>query len=367
MKLAKLIGLSLAVLALGCTDATSLMVEVTSDDLAVPADVDALQFEVESDTGRSLNRTYRISGAWPHSLAVLPASSNDASATVTVTGLKGGSPVVRRIVGAQFVPGMQRRIEVRLDRACLGLPCAEGVDCVAGTCVGTSDPDGGVEMDGGVDAGPSDAGRPDPDGGFDGGTDGGLDGGMETDGGHDSGTPELDGGHSPPMTLLFTEYVEGTSNNKAVEIMNGTGASYDLSRCAIDRYSNGSHSATAIELSGTVPPGGFFVVCHNLIEDDSRCDLTSGALNHNGNDVLVLVCDGATVDSFGQIGFSGTAWVEPREGGISSVDHVLTRKCAVSSGDTDPSDAFVVEADWQGAPFTTAAALTSLGNRTECP
>lgn len=367
MKWANVVGLIAVVLALGCTDETSLLIEVTSGDLTVPADVDGLRFEIESDSGRKADETFSISGAWPHSLAVLPASSSDMAVTVTVTGLKDGAPVVRRVVGAQFLPKMQRRVEVRLDRACLGLPCPDGIDCVAGTCVGTGEPDGGVPMDGGTDAGPGDdAAMPDagePDGGVDAGSDGGTE--PEPDGGADSGTPMLDGGHSRPTTLLITEYVEGVANDKAIEIFNGTDAAVDLSACAIDRYSNGTTTPFSIALNGTVAPGGFFVLCHNQIADDSRCDATSGALNHNGNDVLVLVCEGATIDSFGQIGHEDP-WIG--ENGISSADHTLTRKCEITTGRTDPHAPFVIQAEWEGGRYISAdVSLTGLGNRTECP
>ena len=33
---------------------------------------------------------------------------------------------------------------------------------------------------------------------------------------------------TPPTTLFFSEYIEGSSNNKALEIYNGTGAVVDL-------------------------------------------------------------------------------------------------------------------------------------------
>ena len=49
MKWANVVGLIAVVLALGCTDETSLLIEVTSGDLTVPADVDGLRFEIESD------------------------------------------------------------------------------------------------------------------------------------------------------------------------------------------------------------------------------------------------------------------------------------------------------------------------------
>jgi len=52
--------------------------------------------------------------------------------------------------------------------------------------------------------------------------------------------------------LFISEYVEGWSNNKAIEIVNPTNASIDLSSYELRRYSNGSSSAdptTKIEIA----------------------------------------------------------------------------------------------------------------------
>jgi hypothetical protein len=53
--------------------------------------------------------------------------------------------------------------------------------------------------------------------------------------------------------LLISEYIEGSSNNKAIEIFNGTGAPVDLSNYKLELYSNGSAppSSTLI-LSGSL-------------------------------------------------------------------------------------------------------------------
>ena len=45
--------------------------------------------------------------------------------------------------------------------------------------------------------------------------------------------------------LFISEYVEGWSNNKAIELVNPTNAPIDLSQYELRRYSNGSSSADA--------------------------------------------------------------------------------------------------------------------------
>ena len=55
--------------------------------------------------------------------------------------------------------------------------------------------------------------------------------------------------------LFISEYVEGWSNNKALEIYNPTASPIDLSQYMVIRYSNGNTTATAanaIQLIGTI-------------------------------------------------------------------------------------------------------------------
>jgi len=66
--------------------------------------------------------------------------------------------------------------------------------------------------------------------------------------------------------LFVSEYIEGTSYNKAIEIYNGTGGPVDLSvgPYKLEIYFNGTDTAGAtIPLSGSIPPGDVFVVAHS--------------------------------------------------------------------------------------------------------
>jgi len=182
--------------------------------------------------------------------------------------------------------------------------------------------------------------------------------------------------------LFISEYVEGWSNNKAIEIYNPTNAAINLSEYIIARYSNGANTATianAVQLSGTVlahdvfvavldkrdPLGtgqeapiwdslevkgdGFFAPVYN----------TSNSFYWNGNDAVVLfkgtltgtaatALDAITpalipIDIFGKIGEDpgpGTGWstMAPYNTGagvIISKDHSLLRKSTVLKGVTN--------------------------------
>ena len=266
--------LLVSLLLTGCGDVTSLMVEVTSSDLAVPADVDELRFEVRSASGRSVDRRFAIATGWPHSLAVLPASSSDGAAVLTVTGLSGGAPVVRRVIETAFVSGLQRRVEVRLERACLGVQCGDGVDCVAGVCGGGVS-DGGVDAgmevrDGGPDAGPTDAGSDDAGAMDGGGSDGGpMDGGL--DGGPDDAGPMDGGGDAPlPCTtaacpIRISEVATRgpvSALDEFVEIYNPTSSAYSLSGVELYYYSSSGTPSRRVTITGTfsIAPHGFFLL-----------------------------------------------------------------------------------------------------------
>ncbi|MCB9593187.1 MAG: thrombospondin type 3 repeat-containing protein [Sandaracinaceae bacterium] len=169
-------------------------------------------------------------------------------------------------------------------------------------------------------------------------------------------------------TLFFSEYVEGNSNNKAIEIVNAGGSAADLSMCSIRRYTNGSATPSAMYgYSGTLAAGDVFVLCNGALEGaDTLCDDTSSVVNHNGDDAYDLFCGGMVVDTFGQIGTDpGTEW---SGGGLSTLDYVLTRQCSVMTGDMNGSDAFDPSTQWMGAAWVDAAtSLGGLGNRSECP
>ena len=64
--------------------------------------------------------------------------------------------------------------------------------------------------------------------------------------------------------LIFSEYVEGSSNNKAIEIYNGTGASVNLSNYSVKLFNNGSSSANqSLTLSGSLADGDVYVIANS--------------------------------------------------------------------------------------------------------
>jgi len=166
-----------------------------------------------------------------------------------------------------------------------------------------------------------------------------------------------------PTDLFISEYLEGSSNNKAIEIYNGTGAPVvlDAGPYVLDLYANGSATAgTTISLIGTIEIGDVFVIAHSSATASilAAANLATAALNFNGNDVLVLRKGAAVLDSFGQVGIDPIlpGWgTDP----FDSVDNTLRRRPAVTAGDTNPTDLFDPVLEYDSYPLDTADGLGS--------
>ena len=103
--------------------------------------------------------------------------------------------------------------------------------------------------------------------------------------------------------LIISEYVEGSSNNKYIELFNGTGADVDLSDYEISVYANGATSpSTTSSLSGTLTFGSTVVYQNSGATIYAGATTNLGATNFNGNDVVALVKLGNNIDIVGTIG-----------------------------------------------------------------
>jgi hypothetical protein len=161
--------------------------------------------------------------------------------------------------------------------------------------------------------------------------------------------------------LLISEYVEGSGDNKAIEIFNGTEDAVNLGAYTLQRYSNGSTIPTAIALPAiNLARGATHVIVCSLADAAllAYANQTSANLNFNGNDALVLVVGGSTVvDSFGRVGEDpGTAWTCSSG---STLNHSMRRLSSICSGDTAPADAFNPCVGWV---FFTSDTFSGLGN-----
>jgi uncharacterized protein len=174
-----------------------------------------------------------------------------------------------------------------------------------------------------------------------------------------------------PADLFISEYIEGSSNNKALEFYNGTGAAINLTtgNYVVQYYSNGSSTAgLTINLTGTVASNSVFILAHasaTFITANGgpvSPNQTNNAGWYNGNDAVVLRKGGASgpiLDVIGQVGFDpGTEW---GTGLTSTSDNSLRRKASDCSGDVNASDAFDPATKYDG--FATNA-FDALGAHT---
>ena len=114
-------------------------------------------------------------------------------------------------------------------------------------------------------------------------------------------------GNSSSNDLFISEYVEGYSYNKALEISNFTGSSINLSNYSIARDQNGTGVfKEGLTLTGTLETGYVHVVVNSQAYqetlDRSNQISDTEAISFNGNDPVGLFKNGVLIDYFGELG-----------------------------------------------------------------
>lgn len=149
--------------------------------------------------------------------------------------------------------------------------------------------------------------------------------------------------------LYFSEYIEGSSNNKALEIYNSSASNVDLSGHAVEMYFNGGNSAgLTINLTGSIPAHGVFVLAHGSASAAilAKANQTNSSGWFNGDDAIVLKNGSTILNSIGQVGVDpGSEW---GAGLNSTADNTLRRKTNIVAGDTSISNSFDPASEWEG-------------------
>lgn len=146
--------------------------------------------------------------------------------------------------------------------------------------------------------------------------------------------------------VFISEYIEGSSYNKAIELYNGTGVPVDLSEFTLELYANGSDSVSnSMSFDAIVSDGDVYVIAHSSADPAilAQTDTTSGSvLKFNGDDAVALRKNGVLIDLIGEIGIDpGAEW---GSGFLSTADNTLRRKSSVCVGSTT----FSIETEWEG-------------------
>ncbi|MBU1144513.1 MAG: lamin tail domain-containing protein [Firmicutes bacterium] len=144
----------------------------------------------------------------------------------------------------------------------------------------------------------------------------------------------------PGDDIFISEYIEGSSFNKAIEIYNSTDAPIDLSSYTLKTYFNGALTTTAtLTLSGTLAPGDVYVIAHPSAAPAilAIADATNGTVvNFNGNDVIELYNGTTLIDAIGQLGNSLDF----------AINVTLVRFPTITGGNIDPNDVFDPANEW---------------------
>ncbi|HLP10516.1 MAG TPA: lamin tail domain-containing protein [Flavobacteriales bacterium] len=136
--------------------------------------------------------------------------------------------------------------------------------------------------------------------------------------------------------IFISEYVEGTSNNKGLELYNPTAAPINLSGYSLKIYFNGSTTAGAtFTPMGTIGVGQTFTIAHSSATIFTSPDTTLGGVSvvsFNGNDALRLYHGTTVIDVIGIVGVDPlTNW--PVDTGATN-EYTLVRKPTIYAGDT---------------------------------
>jgi len=148
--------------------------------------------------------------------------------------------------------------------------------------------------------------------------------------------------------IFFSEYIEGSSNNKALEIYNPTDAAVSLDDYRISQSVNGGDWEYYHEFpaGASIDAGGVWVLLNNgtstdyFLEADADEFLSyPSVVHHNGDDargiIYVTVTDSTLIDVIGiPTEDPGSAWDVAGVDGATA-DHTLVRKNHILVGNTD--------------------------------
>lgn len=131
------------------------------------------------------------------------------------------------------------------------------------------------------------------------------------------------------VDLFFSEYMEGSGSNKALEIANFTGATVDLSEYSIKLSSNGNSAWTNsynFPSNASIPNEDVYVVanggtsvCTNVLDN-----LNNAITGFNGNDALGLFKNAVLIDILGTLG----------DANVYAENTTLVRNATITNGST---------------------------------
>jgi Secretion system C-terminal sorting domain/Lamin Tail Domain len=173
-------------------------------------------------------------------------------------------------------------------------------------------------------------------------------------------------GSAQVCNLFFSEYLEGASNNKAIEVYNPLNVTVDLTDYVIYRYNNGSPTPTdSLFPQGTLAPGAVFVAGNpSAVPGITAVSDTLHTITFfNGDDAMELRYrpTNTTLDIIGIIGNDpGTNWVV---GSGATSEFTLVRMFSYTDGELN----WAVSAnEWDVYPQNTTTFIGSHSGASCC-
>ena len=172
-----------------------------------------------------------------------------------------------------------------------------------------------------------------------------------SEGSDDSSDTGNGGSDNQTVNLFFSEYAEGSSNNKYVEIYNPSSTTVNLNNYQIKGTNNGTawgdNGERELALGGTLAANSVYIICTDAADPAiiAKADLAlpyESPVHYNGNDAIAIFgIDGSgnftvIMDVIGvQSSDPGPAgWNVAGVTGATK-DHTLVRKSSISKGNTN--------------------------------
>ena len=172
-----------------------------------------------------------------------------------------------------------------------------------------------------------------------------------SEGSDDSSDTGNGGSDNQTVNLFFSEYAEGSSNNKYVEIYNPSSTTVNLNNYQIKGTNNGTawgdNGERELALGGNLAANSVYIICTDAADPAiiAKADLAlpyESPVHYNGNDAIAIFgIDGSgnftvIMDVIGvQSSDPGPAgWNVAGVTGATK-DHTLVRKSSISKGNTN--------------------------------